>query len=85
MVEKKDIEVCSFGASNLGEDTLVCCSREDFYKSRKHNKEGILEYDSCVQKYKHLRETESSALKSFAINGVEVQPHEFSHIAAIGW
>lgn len=82
--EKKDIEVCGFGFSNRGDDTLVCCSRDDFYKSRKHNKDGILDYDTCANKYKNLRMTESSTFQSFAINGVDVRPYEFSHIAAIG-
>lgn len=82
--EKKDIEVCGFGVSNRGDDTLVCCSRDDFYKSRKHNRNSILDYDTCVNKYKNLRMTESSTFQSFAINGVDVGPYEFSHIAAIG-
>ncbi|KAG5673169.1 hypothetical protein PVAND_003237 [Polypedilum vanderplanki] len=85
LVEKKDIEVCSFGESYLGEDTLICCSREDFYKSRKHNKDGVLDYDNCLLRYKHLRVKETVDLNKFVINGVEVEPFEFSHIAAIGW
>jgi len=82
--EKKDIEVCSFGYSNRGDETLVCCSRDDFYKSRKHNRDGILDYNTCANKYKHLREIESTNFQAFAINGVDAGPYEFSHIAAIG-
>lgn len=85
LIEKKEIEICSFGESGNGDDSLVCCSRHDFYKSRKHNRDGVLNYDYCVQNYKHLRQTVSGAMQNFAVNGVEVEPYEFSSIAAIGW
>lgn len=83
-IERKDIEVCSFGSSDAGDDTLVCCSREDFYKSRKYNKDGILDYESCANRYKHLRMTEDLMSTAFVVNGIDVDPFEFSHIAAIG-
>jgi hypothetical protein len=85
LAEKKDIEVCSFGESRRGEDTLVCCSREDFYKSRQHNKDGVLDYDNCLIRYKHLRATENVGFNKFVVNGIEVEPFEFPHTAAIGW
>lgn len=71
------VEICSFG-----EEILICCSDEDFSKSQKTN--GPLDYDSCAIKYKNLRKTEPT-VKLFAYNGDEVEPYEFSHIAAIGW
>lgn len=72
------IEICSFG----DEDTLVCCSDDDFSKSRRIN--GPLDYNNCALKYKNLRNSEAT-WKFFAYNGDEVEPYEFSHIAAIGW
>lgn len=82
--EKKVIEVCSFG--DAADETLVCCSRDDFYKSRWMNHEGPLDYDTCLEKYKHLRNLDSSQLLSeFTVNGVEVKDGDFPHMAAIGW
>lgn len=84
LAEKKVIEVCSFNGDSADE-TLVCCSREDFYKSRSMIREGPLDYETCVEKYKHLRNAESDELAEFTVNGVEVRPGEFPHMAAIGW
>lgn len=79
----RDIEVCSFGGFR-GLDTLVCCSREDFFASRRLNGEGVLNFNRCMNKYKHLRGTEDSFSK-FVVNGEDVDPFEFAHMAAIGW
>lgn len=71
------VEICSFSG-----DVLICCSDEDFRKSQRIN--GPLDYDKCAIKYKNLRNTEPT-LMLLAHNGNEVEPNEFSHIAAIGW
>lgn len=85
LVERKDIEVCSFNGNMAGDETLVCCSRDDFYKSRSFNREGPLDYETCLDKYKHLRNFESEEFSKFTVNGVEVQDGEFPHMVAIGW
>lgn len=84
LIERKSIEVCSFDG-NTGDETLVCCSRDDFYKSRLFNGEGPLNYATCLNKYKHLRNTESEEFSKFTVNGVEVNDGEFPHMVAIGW
>lgn len=84
LVEQKQIEICSFNG-NTGEDALVCCSRDDFYKSTLINREGPLNYDACLDKYKHLRNAHAEELSSFVVNGVDVKAGEFPHMAAIGW
>lgn len=87
LVAKKRIEICSFGSvltSKLG-NALVCCSREDFYASRRLNGEGVLSFDKCKEKYKSIRPTESQLFEKYVVNGEEVDPLEFSHVAAIGW
>lgn len=81
---QRDIEICSFRGWR-GHETLICCSREDFYASRRINGEGILNFNTCIQKYKHLRDTQNDDFSKFVVNGEEVQPYEFSHVAAIGW
>lgn len=81
--EKRDIEVCSFGGFR-GIDTIVCCSREDFYASRRLKGDGILNFNQCMHKYKDLRGTEDT-ISRFVVNGEEVEPFEFPHMAAIGW
>lgn len=73
------IEICSFSD---GGEILVCCSDDDFSKSKRIN--GPLDYDNCALKYKNLRKTEP-ILTLFTFNGDEVEPYEFSHIASIGW
>lgn len=83
LTEKKVIEICSFG--DAADETLVCCSREDFYKSRSANREGPIDYDTCLDKYKHLRNVDNAVLSEFTVNGVAVNVGEFSHMAAIGW
>lgn len=82
--EKKVIEICSFNGE-AADETLVCCSREDFYKSRSASGEGPIDYDTCLANYKHLRNIDNVMLSEFTVNGVDVQPGEFSHMAAIGW
>jgi Trypsin len=84
LVERKAIEICSFDGQ-AGDETLVCCSRDDFYKSRLFNREGPLDYDTCLDKYKHLRNFESEEFSKFTVNGVEVHDGEFPHMVAIGW
>lgn len=84
LAEKKTIEVCSFNG-DVAEETLVCCSREDFYKSRSMNREGPLDYEACMEKYKHLRKAPTDDFTKFTVNGVSVEPGEFPHQAAIGW
>lgn len=84
LAERKVIEICSFNGQ-AADETLVCCSREDFYKSRSMNREGPLNYDTCMDKYKHLRKVDDKALSEFTVNGVDVEEGEFSHMAAIGW
>lgn len=84
LMEKKVIEICSFNGI-AADETLVCCSREDFYKSRTINREGPLEYETCLFKYKHLRNVNSEEFSQFTVNGVEVEAGEFPHMAAIGW
>lgn len=84
LVEKKVIEICSFNGVSADE-TLVCCSRDDFYKSRSMNREGLLDYETCVEKYKHFRNSAPDLLSEFTVNGVDVKPGEFPHMAAIGW
>lgn len=87
LVAKKGIEVCSYESvlnAKLGE-ALVCCSREDFYASRRLNGDGVLDYEKCKNKYKHLRATEDNSFSKFVVNGEDVEPHEFSYMAAIGW
>lgn len=84
IAEKRPIEVCSFNG-DAADETLVCCSREDFYKSRSMIREGPLNYENCMEKYKHVRNLQFEAFSKFTVNGVDVEPGEFSHIAAIGW
>lgn len=84
LAEKKVIEICSFNG-DAADETLVCCSREDFYKSRSANREGPVDYDACLDKYKHLRNVDNTMLSEFTVNGVDVKAGEFSHMAAIGW
>lgn len=87
LAAKKRIEVCSFESvlsSKLG-NALVCCSREDFYASRRLNGDGVLDFEKCKEKYKSLRATESESFEKYVVNGEEVEPYEFSHMAAIGW
>lgn len=84
LVERKSIEVCSFNGY-AGDETLVCCSREDFYKSRSINREGPLDYETCLAKYKHLRSVGSDDFSKFTVNGVDVEAGEFPHMVAIGW
>lgn len=84
LAEKRVIEVCSFNG-HAADDTLVCCSRDDFYKSRSMNREGPLAYETCLSKYKDLRKTDDTTLSEFTVNGVEVGAGEFSHMVAIGW
>lgn len=83
LVAKKTIEICSFD-SDAPDETLVCCSREDFYMSRSTMGGGALDYDSCLEKYKGLRNVEDESA-SYIVNGVRVEDGEFPHIAAIGW
>lgn len=83
LVEEKTLEVCSFG--HVPSETLVCCSRDDFYKSRSFNGEGPLNYEICLEKYKHVRNVESDLFSQFTVNGVEVGIGEFTNMAAIGW
>lgn len=78
----RNIEVCNFAL--LPQNMLVCCSREDFYASRKIKGDGILSFKTCMHKYKHLREN-SEMFDPFVVNGEDVKPFEFSHMAAIGW
>jgi hypothetical protein len=87
LVAKKKIEVCSFESvlNNKLSDALVCCSREDFYASRRLNGEGVLDFERCQQKYKSLRAIENLSFSKFVVNGEDVEPYEFSHMAAIGW
>lgn len=84
LVEKKTIEVCAF-SRDAADETLVCCSRHDFYKSRSVNREGPLDYETCLDKYKHLRHIDSEEFSLFVVNGVDVEQGEFSHAVAIGW
>lgn len=84
LAEKKVIEICSFNGVSADE-SLVCCSPEDFYKSRSMMREGPLDYEACLEKYKHFRNTKSDELSDFTVNGVDVKPGEFPHMAAIGW
>lgn len=84
LVEKKVIEVCSFNGK-AAEETLVCCSREDFYKSRVLNGENPLNYETCLDRYKHLRYNGDEVTNLYAVNGVDVEAGEFPHMAAIGW
>lgn len=74
------IEICSFNENN--DEILVCCSEDDFNKSQ-HTR-GALDYGSCELKYKSLRKKEPT-IKLFVFNGDEVDPNEFSSVAAIGW
>lgn len=83
LAEKKSIEVCGFNGV-AADETLVCCSREDFYKSRLVMGGGVLDYESCLGKYKGLRNVEDESMR-FVVNGVEVGDGEFPHIAALGW
>jgi Trypsin len=85
LVEKRNIEICSFGKNYLGDDTLVCCSREDYYKSLGTDRKGSLDMESCMKKYKGFRNFDSGELAAFVINGVDVGEMEFAHMAAIGW
>lgn len=84
LAERRVIEVCSFNGHSA-EEALVCCSREDFYKSRLMNREGPLDYETCMDKYKHLRNIDDKALSEFTVNGVDVDTGEFPHMVAIGW
>ncbi|CRL01015.1 CLUMA_CG014183, isoform A [Clunio marinus] len=84
LVEKRAVEICSFNGITP-QDTLVCCSREDFYKSISANQKGPLDYDTCIDKYKHLRNIKTFDFTGFVVGGVEVNPGEFVHMAAIGW
>lgn len=84
LAEKKVIEVCSFNGRSADE-TLVCCSREDFYKSRSMNHKGPLDYETCINKYKYFRNVDDKALSEFTVNGVDVEAGEFSHMVAVGW
>lgn len=86
LAEKKNIEICAFNG-NAADETLVCCSREDFYKSRTLIGEGPLDYQTCLEQYKHLRPVvnDEEELSHFTVNGVEVKDGEFPHMAAIGW
>jgi len=79
-VEQKEVEICSFQGTR-GEETLVCCSREDFYKSRRLNNEGPLDYDNCLDTFRHLRKVEPIDSQQYVVNGLEVESHEFPHIA----
>lgn len=86
LVEKKDIEICAFNGI-AADETLVCCSRKDFYKSRTMIGEGPLDYQTCLKQYKHLRPvvSDQEELSHFTVNGVDVKDGEFPHMAAIGW
>lgn len=79
LATKRDVEICSFS----GFQTLVCCSREDFYASRKINGDGVIDFNQCMHKYKHFRDSLKS--QKFVVNGEEVERYEFPHMAAIGW
>ena len=52
LTEKKVIEVCSF--SQEADETLVCCSRDDFYKSRQI---FITKIDTICHIFKVLKPT----------------------------
>lgn len=86
LAEKKTIEICGFNGI-AADETLVCCSRDDFYKSRTMIGEGPLDYQTCLKQYKHLRTVVSNReeLSHFTVNGVDVEDGEFPHMAAIGW
>lgn len=86
LASQKNIEICAFNGI-AADETLVCCSREDFYRSRTMIGEGPLDYQSCLEQYKHLRLVVSNQeeLSHFTVNGVDVKDGEFPHMAAIGW
>ena len=88
IAKRKTIEICSLSGLFLSKvgDAIVCCSREDFYASRRLSGDSVLDYEKCKQKYKSLRPTKTEeSFHRFVVNGEDVEPYEFPHMAAVGW
>ncbi|CAO1429412.1 unnamed protein product [Diamesa hyperborea] len=77
------LQVCSYSADKNANENLICCSKDDYEKSKLEVKRS-LEYNECVERYLEHRGGRYVDAAS-ASGGVGAFKGQFPNMVAVGW